>query len=124
MNCPKCGSSMESVNVEEIEVDRCAACGGLWFDMLEHETLKTRRGSEAIDTGDPAVGRTHNQQGDITCPRCKARMVRMVDHAQPHIWYEQCSTCGGAYFDAGEFKDFKQHTPADLIRRWRAGARD
>lgn len=124
MNCPKCNARMESVNFEEIEVDRCTSCGGLWFDMLEHEALKSRRGSGVIDTGDPASGRSHNAQGDITCPRCRARMVRLVDHAQPHIWFEQCSTCGGAYFDAGEFKDFRRHTPADLIRRWRARARD
>ncbi|MCC6907536.1 MAG: zf-TFIIB domain-containing protein [Phycisphaerales bacterium] len=123
MNCPKCNAAMEAVNFEDIEVDRCTSCGGLWFDLREHEELKQRRGSETIDTGERAAGRAGNATGDITCPRCRAHMIRMVDHDQPHIWYEQCSTCGGAYFDAGEFRDFKKHTPGDLIRRWRAKAR-
>ena len=40
MQCPKCSAAMEKVVHEGIEVDRCTGCGGLWFDMLEHEDLK------------------------------------------------------------------------------------
>ena len=28
-----------------------------------------------------------------------------------------CSTCGGVYFDAGEFTDFKQQTVGDFFKR-------
>ncbi|MAV27160.1 MAG: hypothetical protein CMQ05_13770 [Gammaproteobacteria bacterium] len=35
MHCPICDSEMERVVVEDIEVDRCKLCKGLWFDMLE-----------------------------------------------------------------------------------------
>jgi Zn-finger nucleic acid-binding protein len=31
---------MESVSYQGVEVDRCAKCAGLWFDMLEAEDLK------------------------------------------------------------------------------------
>ena len=44
-------------------------------------------------------------------------MVRMVDHQQPHIWFEGCSVCGGVYLDAGEFKDFKDYGVLDFFRR-------
>ena len=123
MNCPKCNAAMNTVKFDDVEVERCTDCGGIWFDVLERELLKQMPGSEAIDTGDPERGRAQNAIGQITCPNCHTPMVRMVDHEQPHIWYEQCSTCGGAYFDAGEFKDYKTRTPADLIRDWRAKAR-
>jgi Zn-finger nucleic acid-binding protein len=108
---------MEPVVVDEVTVDRCTGCGGLWFDVGEHEALRKRRGSESIDTGDPDEGRRHDDCGDVDCPRCSARMVKMVVLEQPHIWYETCSVCGGAYFDAGEFTDFKRLTPADIVRR-------
>ena len=85
--------------------------------MREHEHLKQMAGSEAIDSGDPAQGKQQNEQGDIDCPRCTAKMVKMVDVEQPHIWYEMCSTCGGVYFDAGEFTDFKNLTVADTFKR-------
>jgi uncharacterized protein len=51
MECPKCQAQMEVVQFEEVEVDRCVRCGGLWFDVLEHEELRDRSGAETIDTG-------------------------------------------------------------------------
>ena len=32
---------MTPVKVGIVEVDRCTSCGGLWFDSLEEEWLKT-----------------------------------------------------------------------------------
>ena len=44
------------------------------------------------------------------------KMIRMVDPKQSHIWFECCKVCGGAYFDAGEFKDLKQESISDFFR--------
>jgi uncharacterized protein len=123
MDCPKCGHLMEPVMYGDIEVDQCTLCRGLWFDLLEHERLKALRGSEAIDTGDPQVGAIFNRDDRIDCPRCGGRMIRMVDADQPHIWYESCGSCHGVFFDAGEFTDYKRHSPADFFRRLRAAER-
>jgi uncharacterized protein len=123
MDCPKCGHPMEQVVYAEIEVDRCTLCKGLWFDLLEHEQLKAVPGAEQIDTGDPEVGSIFNRDDRISCPRCNALMIRMVDAQQPHIRYESCGVCHGVFFDAGEFRDFKQHTIGDFFRRLRAGER-
>ena len=51
MQCPKCAQAMEKVTFQDVEVDRCINCGGMWFDMLELEELKKMKGSEKIDTG-------------------------------------------------------------------------
>ncbi|WP_437602040.1 zf-TFIIB domain-containing protein [Sorangium sp. So ce590] len=116
MNCPKCTASMDVITFGGVDVDRCTACGGIWFDSREKESLKAMEGSQQIDTGDPAVGRKNNQIRRVPCARCSTPMVRMVDPQQPHIWYESCSVCGGVYFDAGEFRDYKEHTLSDFFR--------
>ena len=36
-------------------------------------------------------------------------MLPMVDKDQVHIKYESCPICYGAFFDAGEFCDLKEH---------------
>ena len=118
MDCPKCGGSMEVVSFMDIEVDRCTSCGGLWFDEFEKYDLERRPGAESIDVGDRDVGRQHNVQDRYPCPKCGNPMIRMVDPHQPHIWFEQCGSCHGTYFDAGEFRDLKDHTLHDLLRRW------
>lgn len=116
MDCAKCHAAMEIVTFGGIDVDRCTQCKGLWFDAREHEKLKGMKGAEVIDTGSAATGRKNNDVPNVRCPRCTTPMVRMVDAAQPHIWYETCSACGGVYFDAGEFRDYKEYTLVDVWR--------
>ena len=116
MDCPKCKSTMEKVEYQSIEVDRCTGCKGLWFDLMELESLEALAGSEQIDIGNPEVGRKYNDVGKIICPTCHSPMVRMVDLEQPHIWFEKCSGCSGSFFDAGEFKDLKEENLIDFIK--------
>ena len=117
MDCPKCHSSMEQVVHDGVEVDRCSLCHGIWFDATEADALRNRKAAAAIDTGFSDQGERMNIIDRYTCPRCSAAMVRMVDAKQPHIWYEQCSSCGGSFFDAGEFTDLSERTLSDLFKR-------
>ncbi len=107
---------MEKVEFQDIEVDRCTECHGLWFDLMEHEQLKAIAGSEAIDTGAPQVGRINDEITRIQCPVCKVPLIGMVAAGQAHIRYESCTVCYGAYFDAGEFSDFKEVTLRETLR--------
>jgi len=116
MHCPKCHSAMDPIQFEAIEVDRCTGCEGLWFDAMEDRDLRGREGVDRLDVGDPQKGAEFDAKAVVDCPRCSVRMVRMVDHQHPHIWYESCPICFGSFFDAGEFKDLKQKTIADLFK--------
>lgn len=123
MNCPKCKGSMESVVFETVEVDRCTACKGLFFDGHEAEKLRKVKGSESIDVGEAAVGKAQNTNDRIRCPRDTTPMVRIVDPQQPHLWLETCPVCHGTFFDAGEFRDWKHETVLDLVKSFFAKAR-
>jgi Zn-finger nucleic acid-binding protein len=125
LKCPKCDAVMEKVAFGGIEVDRCTSCKGLWFDALEREKLKDVKGSESIDVGKAAAGRAApagaaasgaDDKRRFTCPVCRTPMIRMVDVDQRHLHYESCTVCFGAFFDAGEFRDYKDHTFADFFR--------
>lgn len=114
---------MEAVRFESIEVDRCTSCKGLFFDAMEAENLRKKPGSQAIDVGDAAVGKTQNANDRIRCPRDTTKMIRIVDPQQPHLWLETCAVCNGMFFDAGEFRDWKDETLLDLVRGWFAKPR-
>jgi Zn-finger nucleic acid-binding protein len=43
-------------------------------------------------------------------------MVKLSIPEQPHIHVEQCSICGGVFFDAGEFTDYQHFTLAERIK--------
>ena len=118
MRCPKCKADMEQVDYEGVEIDRCNYCKGIWFDAGEREALRDKEAALAVDTGDTKVGEEANKFDNYSCPRCSAAMLRVVDWHQTHIWYEECSSCSGSFFDAGEFADLTQHTISDVFKRW------
>ena len=116
MRCPKCRTDMEQVDYEGVEIDRCTHCKGIWFDAGESEALRDNAAAIAIDTGDAKSGRESNQIDNYNCPRCSGDMARVVDPQQKHIWYEECVSCNGSFFDAGEFVDLTQRSISDFFK--------
>ena len=117
MFCPKCQSDMETLEYEGVEVDRCINCKGIWFDVGESHPLRKGNAAATIDTGDPLKGEQTNEIDRYRCPRCGGGMMRMVDPQRAHIRYEECTSCRGSFFDAGEFADRAEEAIAVLIKR-------
>ena len=42
MHCPKCGMKMNTININQVEIDKCFSCGGLYFDDGELEKVTGR----------------------------------------------------------------------------------
>jgi len=42
MRCPKCGERLVAVDHHGVTVEECSACGGMWLDKRELETLAAR----------------------------------------------------------------------------------
>jgi Zn-finger nucleic acid-binding protein len=109
---------MESVTYQGVEVERCVECRGIWFDVLEPEVLSAREGSERIDDG-VGGGIKFNFMESVRCPVCSVVMERVVDPQVPQVFFESCPKCLGTFFDAGEFRDFKEGIVVDAVRRIR-----
>ena len=114
---------MEQVNTIYADIDRCTFCRGIWLDMLEYKDVKPI--AAEVDIGDPETGKKFNEKQDIYCPVCpNSKLLKLVDPAQPHIWFESCGTCYGRFYDAGELKDLAQETFSDFIKMLFAGERE
>lgn len=117
MQCPKCEAPFEHKINPLADYEQCTSCKGLWLDANEEKALKPV--AAAIDSGDVEQGKEYNLVDDIKCPTCpNSKMLRMVDPHQSHIWFEQCPTCYGRFYDAGEFKDLSEHTLSDFFKRF------
>lgn len=117
MECPKCKSDMEFGALNEIRVERCPQCMGIWFNENDHKLLKKVKGSELIDVGPVDLGKEFNGAFYVPCPVCGEAMTKVSEKVQSHITYETCPTGHGVFFDAGEYKDYKEKTVGDFLKR-------
>jgi Zn-finger nucleic acid-binding protein len=101
--CLKCTSILDKAYIEEVEVDHCPACGGLWLDHGEIERISSKMVSDVnrlrrllvAQPGPPAV------PSDITtsCPRCTGAMKEVTLGS---IRIDYCQSCKGFFLDRGE----------------------
>ncbi len=125
MNCPKCSGVLEPKTYgESIAVHRCNQCAGLWCQPSVVVAMKREWMAEAaLDIGDPKIGAKLDSIENVQCPIGHGPMLKTADEKQTHIWYEACETCGGVFFDAGEFTDLKYETFMDRVRALVKGER-
>ncbi len=101
MNCPHCNVALGEVKVDEVVLDRCPECGGIWFDFALLERVLSRE-SHALRTLLPESS-THGgvEEDTLNCPRCGDTLIRMRASAEPVVYYG-CLTCYGRWLDGSE----------------------
>ncbi len=112
MKCPKCNSELEILNINDLTVQYCKDCGGMW---IKYATLKKmgemlELKSELIN---PAEMENINvKEAPRTCPSCTKTMDKVYFNG---IIVDKCSACNSTWFDNGElskyFKLFMKNTP-------------
>jgi Zn-finger nucleic acid-binding protein len=101
LTCVKCTSVLDRSKIDDIEVDLCPACGGLWLDHGEIERLG-RGSAPAIDGLRQALtGGTPADLSDTTtsCPACPGTLKEL---ALGPIHVDYCGQCKGLFLDKGE----------------------
>ena len=102
MKCPRCKSLLIVVEFQEIELDWCPACEGLWFDSGEMELVTAQmRGNAAVVVPRQKADTAEKR---LKCPECNRTMVkRLLGDAEPVV-ADVCRACGGLWLDHGELE--------------------
>ncbi len=90
--CPGCESAMQVFFAQGVEVDRCAFCGGLWFDGGELEQVLGH-----VVGYEPLEG--------VTKRRCATCMVTLAPVRIGPLPAERCGLCHSVYLDHGELAE-------------------
>ena len=114
MNCPNCKIEMQKVKTEshygaEIDLDQCPECGGLWFDSDEVISVKfgNARNFDKVDTG--KLVNLSPQKKELFCPKDHTKLEIFRDPNFPaSLKVESCPTCGGFWFNRGEFESYQE----------------
>lgn len=113
MDCPVCKNAMITLQLQEVEIDFCGDCGGIWLDAGELELLlgdaeQTERllNSFKIDT--------RSAEKPRKCPICLKKMQKIiVGPATPPLVIDKCRRGHGLWFDKGELQDILEKAQLD-----------
>ncbi len=106
LRCPRCASDLVGRLIDEVLIDECTACHGVWVDMVALErVLEERRQARAERIlGALAPAETAAQPGGpmyIRCPQCEVVMNRRMFARGSGIIVNVCRN-HGTWFDGGE----------------------
>ncbi len=105
MICPVCKSDMIVVEHDNIELDHCTTCQGVWFDSGELELLLESSGLENslpfLDTILNAVEPSSSEK-KRKCPICRRKMKKVFIDEGGEIQVDTCRNKDGIWFDGGE----------------------
>ena len=85
MDCPRCHSPLIVVEYDDVELDFCTQCEGLWFDSGEIQLVAAKMGLHAEECFSPRPATT--DEAKLKCPLCRKKMV-----------------CDGLWLDRGELE--------------------
>jgi Zn-finger nucleic acid-binding protein len=105
MDCPVCENAMITLALEDVEIDHCTDCGGIWLDAGEIEIL----------LGEPAKAKqllssfkidTISTEKPRRCPICDKKMSKIIVGAStPALLIDKCPKGDGLWFDKGELQN-------------------
>mgnify|MGYP005661582383 CR=1 FL=1 len=108
MKCPRDGTELQTVEILDLELDKCHTCDGMWFDHRELDRIRDAQveGVEEVierKYGDPEV-ETGEVAGHMRCPRCgeDTRLIRRHYTYTKPVEVDYCPKCYGFWLDDGE----------------------
>jgi Zn-finger nucleic acid-binding protein len=93
------------VEFEEIELDVCPDCQGLWFDAQELcELFELVGAPEQVHSLEGELRRLTQSSSRRTCPRCRGRLMEVAAPTDAQLILDQCPRGHGLWFDHGELE--------------------
>ena len=105
MDCPVCRTAMIVLELDEVEVDYCTDCQGIWLDAGELEILleDTAAAARVMKSLEPAQSAEHRRK----CPICRKSMDKVLigkTTEQNQELIDRCPKGHGLWFDRGELQ--------------------
>jgi Zn-finger nucleic acid-binding protein len=108
---------MITLELADVEIDHCAACGGIWLDSGELERLlgdpaRIKGLLDSFRRSDSATERIRR------CPICDKKMAKVdVGRSDRPLRIDRCLRNDGLWFDRGELQDILTRAKLDEDNR-------
>jgi Zn-finger nucleic acid-binding protein len=114
MQCPRCGSELNPVEYDQVEVETCAKCGGEWLSAGElqqivehHEEVFTDQELASIDAVNKEIFTVEKDDHDeLKCPECEDVWMEHFNYGDTSgMILHKCTGCNGIWTDKDQLKE-------------------
>jgi len=112
MKCPVCKEPTIVLELDEIEIDYCTSCGGIWLDAGELDLLIEDEKEREILLSSFQKDAEHPEK-PYKCPICRTKMDKVNVGENKDVLLDKCPDNDGLWFDKGELKDVIQLASKD-----------
>jgi len=104
MDCPVCREPMIVLELNDVEIDFCQDCKGIWLDGGELEVLLEGAEGKAqlLKSFTPADSVKEKSRG---CPICLKKMEKVWSGEDHQVMIDRCKKGDGIWFDDQELED-------------------
>ncbi len=113
MDCPVCKNAMITLEMQDVEVDFCEECGGIWLDSGELELLigNEERAEGLLKSFKIADGCSEAAR---KCPICLKKMQKIaVGGGEKELLIDRCGRGDGLWFDRDELDEILARAELD-----------
>lgn len=99
--CPRCNNELIAINIDDVIIDKCNQCNGIFLDKYELNRLKN---IEKINTvlDDTAISTFEDKKDSVRCIRCNTLMKTINFAYSSNIMIDHCNNCDSVWLDGGE----------------------
>lgn len=110
MDCPVCSEPMITLELEDVEIDYCQGCEGIWLDAGELELLLggSEQAQNFVKSFTKASESTEKKR---RCPICLKKMEKVF--AGEDVLIDRCRKGDGLWLDGGELRQILEKSRLD-----------
>jgi Zn-finger nucleic acid-binding protein len=116
LNCPVCNHPLIILELEQIEVDYCTNCHGIWLDEGELELLLQDSDEKINLLNSFKIDKKSNEKL-IKCPACSKKMDKILCGIKEKVTLDKCPKQHGLWFNKGELEAVVEMGSFDLPDR-------
>jgi Zn-finger nucleic acid-binding protein len=103
LNCPNCGHPLIILELNQVEVDYCTNCFGIWLDEGELEVL-LEDSQEKNNLFKSFIIDRKSKEKTFKCPICRKKMDKVVCGKENKVILDKCKKGHGLWFNKGELE--------------------
>ena len=105
MECPRCHSGTKLKRLQDVAVEACPSCSGMFLDHGElNRVAEPTQGDLEYSTVHEDSLEHDDRFLPINCPRCRSEMDKVEFNIYTGIVLDYCPDCEGFWLDGGELE--------------------